>query len=97
MFQVESKNDGRIYTVYGMSGGLFLIWNDALELPRWEWVDMNMVQPVMPHKTIRQEREITNSTGQLLHNQNCPYDYKCRAVDCIECMEIYGKTGGGEC
>lgn len=40
---------------------------------------------------------IRQGQGELLHNQNCPYDYKCRAVDCIECMEIYGKTGGGEC
>lgn len=25
----------------------------------------------------------------LLCNQECPLDYKCLAVDCMECLKIY--------
>ena len=32
----------------------------------------------------------------LLFNKECPYGYKCRAMDCIECMEIYGKENNRE-
>lgn len=26
---------------------------------------------------------------ELLHNQHCPHGYKCQAVDCMECLQIY--------
>lgn len=36
---------------------------------------------------------IRSGPAALLHNKDCPYEYKCKAMDCIECMEIYGKEG----
>lgn len=42
MFQVKSKTDGRIYTVYGVSVTMFLFWNDN----HWEWMDMDRFKPV---------------------------------------------------
>jgi hypothetical protein len=27
----------------------------------------------------------------LLHNKDCPYGYQCRAMECMECAELYGK------
>ena len=32
----------------------------------------------------------------LLHAGECPYGYKCREMDCMECMEIYMEKGGAE-
>ena len=29
------------------------------------------------------------STGELLMNRNCPYNFQCKAVDCLECIEIH--------
>lgn len=29
------------------------------------------------------------TTGNLLMNSDCPYNYQCKAVDCMECMKIY--------
>lgn len=26
---------------------------------------------------------------EMLINQDCPFDYQCKALDCIECIEIY--------
>lgn len=25
----------------------------------------------------------------LLMNKECPYDYKCKDVDCMECIKVY--------
>ena len=27
--------------------------------------------------------------AEPLLNQDCPFDYQCKALDCIECIEIY--------
>lgn len=32
---------------------------------------------------------VRRGPGALLHNKDCPYGYRCRAMDCIECAEIY--------
>lgn len=29
------------------------------------------------------------NTAGLLLNKDCPYDYQCKAMDCMECIEIY--------
>ena len=29
-----------------------------------------------------------------LHNKECPHGHRCRALDCMECMEIYEKVDG---
>lgn len=26
-------------------------------------------------------------TGELLMNGKCPYNYQCKAVDCLKCIE----------
>ena len=31
-----------------------------------------------------------------LHNKECPHGHRCRALDCMECMEIYEKVDGLE-
>ena len=30
-----------------------------------------------------------HSTGALLMNSECPYNYQCKAVDCLDCIEIH--------
>ena len=35
-----------------------------------------------------------SSTGELLMNGKCPYNYQCKAVDCMRCIEI--QNGGNE-
>ncbi len=30
-------------------------------------------------------------TGKLLMNGDCPYNYQCKAVDCMECVEIHNE------
>jgi len=43
MFKVKSIFNGHTYTVYAVSGALFLIWNDD---EHWEWVLMEKFKPV---------------------------------------------------
>ena len=31
----------------------------------------------------------------LLHAHECPFDYQCKAVDCIECVKVH-MEGGSE-
>lgn len=38
---------------------------------------------------IKRMEKILNGPGALLHNKDCPYGYKCRDVDCVECIRIY--------
>lgn len=33
------------------------------------------------------------NVADLLHNKDCPFEYKCKAVDCTECVEIH-RCGG---
>ena len=40
--------------------------------------------------------ENDNSMEILLHAGECPHNYQCRALDCMECMEIYMDKGGAE-
>lgn len=106
MFKVKSIFNGHVYTVYAVSGGLFLVWNDSTEDERWEWIDMEQFKPVASPQEIAPQAfpPVTTSAtcrsprndkeegpGALLHNKECPYGYKCKAMDCIECMEIYGR------
>lgn len=30
----------------------------------------------------------TQTTRQLLHGRECPFGYRCLAVDCLECLAI---------
>lgn len=46
MFKVESRFNGHVYTVYAVSGSLFLVWNDSTENERWEWAHMEEFRPV---------------------------------------------------
>lgn len=46
MFQVKSIYNGHVYTVYAVSGSLFLVWNDGTEEEHWEWMDMDRFRPV---------------------------------------------------
>lgn len=32
--------------------------------------------------------------AMLLHGKECPVGYKCLAMDCVECLEIYMDKGG---
>ena len=33
--------------------------------------------------------------AKLLETGDCPVGYKCLAMDCIDCLEIYMDRGGG--
>lgn len=46
MFKVKSIYNGHVYTVYAVSGSLFLVWNDGTEDEHWEWMDMDRFKPV---------------------------------------------------
>lgn len=41
MFKVIRIDSGKEYTVYGISGARFLIWDDV-----WTWVEMDSFAPV---------------------------------------------------
>lgn len=30
-----------------------------------------------------------NGAGELLMNGKCPYNYQCKAVDCMRCIEAH--------
>jgi len=32
----------------------------------------------------------------MLHKKVCPYEYQCRATDCMECMKLHEKVDGLE-
>ena len=32
----------------------------------------------------------------LLYERKCPFDYRCKAVDCVECAKIHMEKGGAE-
>ncbi len=32
------------------------------------------------------------STGELLMNGKCTYNYQCKDVDCLKCVEIHHDT-----
>ena len=37
---------------------------------------------------------MANENAQvLLHGRECPFGYRCLAVDCLECMEINMEKG----
>jgi hypothetical protein len=40
--------------------------------------------------------ENENNVAGLLLNKDCPFDYKCRAMDCMECMNIYMEEGNDD-
>lgn len=48
------------------------------------------------------ENEQPSNQGQeelakLMHGHTCPLDYRCRASDCVECLQIYmEQEGAGE-
>lgn len=44
MFQVRCRKTGGIYTVYAVSGTLFLVWDDEDE--HWAWRDMSRFKPL---------------------------------------------------
>lgn len=46
MFKVKSRYNGYVYTVYAVSGSLFLVWDDSIEDGHWEWKDMERYRPV---------------------------------------------------
>ena len=31
--------------------------------------------------------------AMILHTKDCPVEYKCLALDCIECLQIYMDRG----
>ena len=31
--------------------------------------------------------------AMVLHKKQCPFEYRCRATDCIECQREYEKVG----
>ena len=31
--------------------------------------------------------------AMMLHRKECPFDHRCRATDCMECTELYDKSG----
>ena len=35
-----------------------------------------------------------HEAAMVLHNKQCPYDYRCRVPDCIECQKEYQKVDG---
>ena len=49
-----------------------------------------------------QERPAQENRGTpgLLYDHDCPFDYKCLAMDCMECMEMHAamedQNNGGE-
>ena len=52
------------------------------------------VKPIVISKEKLEEilqEPVRSGPAALLHNKECPYDYKCKAVDCIECAEIYAQ------
>lgn len=46
MFKVKNIYTGEIFTVYGINGAYFLIWNENAEEPCWEWSAMAHLAPV---------------------------------------------------
>lgn len=30
-----------------------------------------------------------NAVVSLLHRCECPFDYRCQATDCVECLKIH--------
>lgn len=46
MFKVKSRFNGHVYTVYAVSGSLFLVWDDSTEDEHWEWKDMERFRPL---------------------------------------------------
>lgn len=43
-----------------------------------------------------QPQELSQETlATLLHGQECPVGYRCQALDCVECLQIYMEQGGG--
>ena len=47
MFKVKNVGNGKCYTVYAVSGLLFLIWNDSTEDGHWEWLPMERFKPIV--------------------------------------------------
>lgn len=41
------------------------------------------------------KQEITTAgVARLLYEQECPAGYKCLAMDCMKCLEMYAERGG---
>lgn len=45
MFRVKYLPTGSVFTVYGINGLYFLIWNDSGTTGFWEWVCMAECAP----------------------------------------------------
>ena len=48
MFKVMDKNTGEVFTVYGLNGMYFLIYNE--ELDWWFYKDMGECRPYVPQE-----------------------------------------------
>lgn len=46
MFKVKSIFNDHVYTVYAVSGTMFLIYIEEPQDCRWEWRDMSEFKPV---------------------------------------------------
>lgn len=33
------------------------------------------------------------NAAMLLHSRECPFDYKCAAQDCVDCLKVYMEKG----
>lgn len=47
MFKVKTRYGDAVFTVYAISGTMFLVWNDTMQDGGyWEWMDMDRFKPV---------------------------------------------------
>lgn len=47
MFKVLFLPTGTVFTVYGQSGLLFLVWNDCETNGFWDWLAIDQCNPIM--------------------------------------------------
>ena len=43
-------------------------------------------------QTLGEKRMMIQEAAMVLHRKQCPFDYHCRATDCIECQREYEKV-----
>lgn len=36
------------------------------------------------------------TVAELLYDKECPYDYKCLSMDCMECMKLHMESKENE-
>ena len=81
-----------------MINALHLIWIIPLAASAGAFCMALVAAAAKGDKQLQNAQELPTQDNRgvpgLLYDKDCPFGYKCLAVDCMECMEMYAAQQG---